>query len=197
MAFCINCGTEINNGANFCPKCGRATGVTASPEPAQIEQSHQGEGAAGGPAGNTGIAAKLESFSQALAERKKRAGIGGTESFGIELLENFLAVLKKYTVTTGRASRKEFWMFVLANIIISMILGILVIIPILGIIAGIASFAFGLVTIIPSITVGVRRLHDTNKSGWLMLLLLIPLVGWIPVVILCALQGTPGENKYG
>jgi uncharacterized membrane protein YhaH (DUF805 family) len=88
-------------------------------------------------------------------------------------------------------------MFVLASIIISMILGILVIIPILGIIAGIASFAFGLVTIIPSITVGVRRLHDINKTGWLMLLLLIPLVGWIPVVVLCALQGTPGENKYG
>jgi uncharacterized membrane protein YhaH (DUF805 family) len=86
---------------------------------------------------------------------------------------------------------------VLAGIIIGVILGILIVIPILRIAAVIASFLFGFVTIIPSITAGVRRLHDTNKTGWLMLLLLIPLVGWIIVLVLCALKGTPGSNKYG
>jgi uncharacterized membrane protein YhaH (DUF805 family) len=147
--------------------------------------------------GNTGIAAKLESSSRALAKRKKRAGTGGMELFFIELLENFLTVIKKYTVVKGRASRKEFWMFVLACIIISILFGILVVIPVLGIIAGIASFLFGLATIIPGFTVSVRRLHDINKTGWLLLLMLIPLVGWIILLVLCAQKGTAGKNKYG
>jgi uncharacterized membrane protein YhaH (DUF805 family) len=190
MVFCQNCGAEINKGANFCPKCGKAAGEAASSGPAKSKQSQQSEGTGG-------IAAKLESFSQVLAEKKKSVSKGGIDFFGIELLENLLAVLRKFKITAGRAGRKEFWMFVLAIFIINMVLGMLVIIPVLGIIAGIVSFAFGLVTIIPSITVGVRRLHDTNKSGWLMLLFLIPIIGWIPVLVFYIMKGTPGENKYG
>jgi uncharacterized membrane protein YhaH (DUF805 family) len=116
---------------------------------------------------------------------------------GIELLDNFVAVMKKFTVTAGRARRREFWMFVLAVIIIGFALGILIIIPVLGIIFGIASSIFGLVIIIPSITAGVRRLHDTNKTGWLMLLCLIPLIGGIIVLIMCVMEGTHGSNQYG
>jgi uncharacterized membrane protein YhaH (DUF805 family) len=148
-------------------------------------------------ADETGITAKIESFSQVLAKKKKRAGKTGVELFFIELLENFLAVIIQYTVVKGRSSRREFWMFVLAVIIIGFIFGILTAIPLLGIFVGIASFLFGIVTIIPSITVGVRRLHDTNKTGWLMLLILIPLLGGIAVLVLCAFKGTHGRNQYG
>jgi uncharacterized membrane protein YhaH (DUF805 family) len=125
-------------------------------------------------------------------KRKKRIG-----KTGIALLDNFIAVMKKFTVVEGRASRREFWMFVLASIIIGIMLGVLLIVPILGIIAGIAGSLFSIVTIIPGITAGVRRLHDTNKTGWLLLLLIIPLLGLIIVIVLCALKGNPGSNKYG
>jgi uncharacterized membrane protein YhaH (DUF805 family) len=90
---------------------------------------------------------------------------------------NYIAVLKKWKVHEGRASRREFWLFVLGDVIISIALSILTMIPILGLIFWLVSFLFGLAIIIPSVTVGIRRLHDSNKTGWLMLLLLIPFVG--------------------
>jgi uncharacterized membrane protein YhaH (DUF805 family) len=110
---------------------------------------------------------------------------------------NYIAVLKKYKVYEGRAGRREFWLFVLAQIIISFALGILSLIPILGFLFGIVSALFGIATIVPSIMVGIRRLHDTDKSGWFMLIMLIPLVGGIILIVISAMEGTPGENKYG
>jgi uncharacterized membrane protein YhaH (DUF805 family) len=88
-------------------------------------------------------------------------------------------------------------MFVLAGFIIGVIFSILAAIPILGILFRLASFLFSLATIIPSITVGVRRLHDTNKTGWLMLLGLIPIAGIIILIVWTVQEGTPGSNKYG
>ena len=119
------------------------------------------------------------------------------ESILILLLDNYIAVLKKYAVFTGRASRREFWLFVLVNVVIGIIFSILTKIPILKIIFWIVYFLFGLAIFIPSIMVGIRRLHDTNKTGWLMLICLVPVVGAIAFLVLCALEGTPGENQYG
>jgi uncharacterized membrane protein YhaH (DUF805 family) len=118
------------------------------------------------------------------------------ESFFNVLLLNYLAVLRKYTVFTGRADRKEFWLFVVANIIMGIIFTILTKIPILRILFWIAYSLFGIAILIPSIAVGIRRLHDTNKTGWLMLLCLT-VIGSIVVVAFCAMEGTPGENQYG
>jgi len=119
------------------------------------------------------------------------------ESFLIVLLNNYFAVLKKYMVFSGRSSRKEFWFFALVNFVVGIIFSILTKIPILKIIFWIVYFLYGLAILIPSITVGIRRLHDTNRTGWLMLLCLVPFVGAIAVLVLCALEGTPGENQYG
>jgi len=119
------------------------------------------------------------------------------ESFVKLLLGNFVAVIKKYFVVTGRAGRKEFWYFVLADFLIGVAFSILGLIPIIGFIVGIVSFLFWLATIIPSITLGVRRLHDTDKTGWLMLLGLIPIVGVIVLIVFWVFEGTPGENKFG
>lgn len=96
-------------------------------------------------------------------------------------------VLKKYAVFDGRATRKEYWMFVLINFIISIAVGI---------IAGIVDFKaltslYNLVLLLPSIAVGVRRLHDINHSGWWMLLCLFPIIGWIWLIILLAKKSEP------
>ncbi|MCF8002554.1 MAG: DUF805 domain-containing protein [Halanaerobiales bacterium] len=58
-------------------------------------------------------------------------------------------------------------------------------------------FVYSLMVVLPSLGVTVRRLHDTNRSGWYILLELVPLIGGIYILILCAEKGTPGENEYG
>jgi uncharacterized membrane protein YhaH (DUF805 family) len=118
------------------------------------------------------------------------------ESFLQTLLVNYLSVIKKYAVFTGRAGRKEFWFFALANFILGIIFNILTKIPILGILVWIVYFLACLAILIPSIAVGIRRLHDTNKTGWLMLLILT-VIGAVVVLVFCAMEGTRGENQYG
>jgi uncharacterized membrane protein YhaH (DUF805 family) len=112
----------------------------------------------------------------------------------------YLAVLKKYAVFSGRARRKEYWFFLLFNIIITIVLsmvdgamGTFALEAGLGLLSGIYSLA----VLIPSLAVGVRRLHDTNRSGWWLLIGLIPLIGAIVLLIFFVLDGTPGENQYG
>jgi len=119
------------------------------------------------------------------------------ESFLFVLVENYFSVLKKYAVFTGRANRKEFWMFVLVNIIISLIFGILTKIPVLKVLFWIVFTLFGLAVLIPSIALGIRRLHDVNYTGWLMLLCVVPVVNVIVVFLLCVIEGNPNENQYG
>jgi uncharacterized membrane protein YhaH (DUF805 family) len=147
--------------------------------------------------GASGIESFLETCSQKLAKWKKRAPKTGIEPFAIELAENYLVVLKKYTVIEGRARRREFWMFMLANLIIGFVLGIFTAIPVLGLLFGLVSSLFGLAVMVPNFTVGVRRLHDRDKSGWFLLIMLIPLVGGIILLVVCAMEGTHGSNKYG
>ena len=108
-------------------------------------------------------------------------------------------VIKKYVEFSGRARRKEYWMFVLINVIISFILSILD--RIIGTQSatgfGLLSGIYSLAVLLPSLGVMVRRLHDTNRSGWWILLGLIPLVGGITLIVFTALEGTLGDNKYG
>ena len=112
----------------------------------------------------------------------------------------YITVLKKYAVFSGRARRKEYWMFVLFNVIFVIIASIID--GLLG--TTIKGFGFGLfyalyvlAVIIPSLAVGVRRLHDTGRSGWWLLIGLIPVIGGIWLLVLMVLNGNPGDNKYG
>ncbi|MFA5827163.1 MAG: DUF805 domain-containing protein [Candidatus Paceibacterota bacterium] len=117
----------------------------------------------------------------------------------------YLTVLKKYTVFSGRARRAEYWYFVLFNVIISMVLGILgkaigvfnITIGAVGSEINILSIIYGLALLIPGLAVCVRRLHDTGKSGWMALIVLIPLIGTIWILVLMIKDSTPGENEYG
>ena len=109
----------------------------------------------------------------------------------------YLKVIRdNYANFNGRARRQEYWMFVLFNIIISIVAGILDRLIFKGPI-GVLANLYGLAVLIPAIAVGVRRLHDINKSGWTMLIVLIPIIGWIWLLILFIMDSTPGENKYG
>ena len=112
----------------------------------------------------------------------------------------YIQVLKKYAVFSGRARRKEYWMFVLFNIIfavLAIILDNILGTSFQGAGYGLFYLLYGLAVIIPSIAVGVRRLHDTDRSGWWLLICLIPIIGGIWLIVLLATAGTAGENKYG
>lgn len=105
----------------------------------------------------------------------------------------YIDVLKKYAVFSGRARRKEYWMFTLINIIISIILG--VIDGMLG--TAIIGMIYSLAVLIPCIAVSIRRLHDTGRSGWWLLIGLIPLIGLIVLIIFMVQDSESGDNQYG
>lgn len=112
----------------------------------------------------------------------------------------YLAVLKKYTVFEGRAQRKEYWFFILFNILISLGLGMIDAVtgtlnPHSGV--GLLGGLYALAVLVPAIAVSVRRLHDTDRSGWWVLIALIPVIGPIVLLVFMALDGTPGDNRFG
>lgn len=98
------------------------------------------------------------------------------------------ACFAKYADFNGRAKRPEFWWFTLFIILVS--LG-------LDMVSSIVSMLFSLATLIPSLAVGARRLHDTNRSGWWQLLWFIPIIGWIVVIIFLAQEGEASDNRFG
>ncbi len=111
-----------------------------------------------------------------------------------------IEVLKKYAVSSGRARRKEYWVFVLINVIITIALSFIDLAlglfdPVIGL--GLCSGLYSLAIFIPNISVGIRRLHDTNRSGWWLLVFLVPIIGTIILIVLLALDSTSGDNQYG
>jgi len=112
----------------------------------------------------------------------------------------FIAALRKYAVFSGRSRRKEYWFFVLFVVIISIVLSIID--ALIGAYdgssgVGLLSGIFSLAVLIPGIAVSVRRLHDTDRSGWWILLGLIPIIGHIILIVFYVQDSTPGTNRYG
>ena len=111
----------------------------------------------------------------------------------------YFEVLKKYAVFSGRARRKEYWMFALFNLIICIVLGVI------EAIAGIApegdqsvlAGIYSLAVLIPAMAVSVRRLHDTNHSGPWLLIALVPLIGPIILLVFMVQDSQQGDNQYG
>ena len=114
-------------------------------------------------------------------------------------MKEFLDVFKKTFNFSDRSRRKEYWMFMLWVLIITIVLAIveyatgLIIDPDIGILTTI----FSLVILIPSLSVTVRRLHDIGRTGWWILLGLIPFIGWLALFVLTLLNSESGSNKYG
>ena len=105
-----------------------------------------------------------------------------------------LVVLERYAKFDGRAGRAEYWWFFLATFIIGIAINVLTAISSAFYIL---SFIYFIAVLVPSLAVAIRRLHDTNKSGWFMLLALIPIVGFIVLIVFLATPGEPGPNNYG
>ena len=100
-------------------------------------------------------------------------------------MNNYFKVLQNYATFSGRARRKEFWMFVLFNFIVGEVS-----VVVCGLCIPELAILYPLAVLLPSIAVGVRRMHDVGKSGWF---LLIPIYNFI----LAVTEGEKGENKYG
>lgn len=117
------------------------------------------------------------------------------------MMEWMLMPLKRYAEFSGRSRRKEYWMFVLgvfiAAIVLSIIEGALGMTGMVGGVYGPLTTIFFLGVLIPSIAVQVRRFHDQDKSGWFLLLALIPFVGGLIVLVFMCLEGTRGPNRFG
>lgn len=111
--------------------------------------------------------------------------------------------LKRYADFQGRSGRKEYWMFLLFQIMVSIAVNLVSYIGasmesslVVGL-AAIVSGVFGLAMFIPGLAVSVRRMHDIDKSGWQLLWAFVPLVGAIILIIFMAKQGTTGPNRFG
>jgi uncharacterized membrane protein YhaH (DUF805 family) len=114
----------------------------------------------------------------------------------------YLEALTKYADFSGRARRQEYWMFSLINIIISFAVGFAA-----GLVGGMLGLGQNAVTaialiysaavFIPSMAVWVRRLHDTGRSGWWSLVILVPIIGAVMLLIWAVQDSEPGTNAYG
>ncbi|HEV2133005.1 MAG TPA: DUF805 domain-containing protein [Terracidiphilus sp.] len=118
-------------------------------------------------------------------------------------MEWYLRVWQRYAEFTGRSRRMEYWMFTLIHSIIILVLclgitgfGILKL-PFVGAASGLIAAAYSLAALIPCFAVTVRRLHDTDKSGWWILICLVPVIGSIALLVMTVLDGTRGANQYG
>ena len=108
-------------------------------------------------------------------------------------MEWYLKALKNYVGFGGRARRKEYWMFFLFNFIIAVALTGVDVVSGLGVLGPV----YMLGVFLPGLAVGFRRLHDTGKSGWWILVGVIPLIGALALLYFMVIDGDTGDNHYG
>lgn len=168
--YCGNCGTDVGQ-SNYCPHCG-----------AQVQK---------------------QSMVQEADYKEEK-----TEVENFDLISAYKSMLKKYARFDGRSRRSEYWYATLANSIIYFCIsfGMTIMLSfmeesevfeVLYVFLLILMVVYGIAVLVPGLALAVRRLHDTGKSGWMLLLALIPYVGSIILIVFCALDSQPGENKYG
>ncbi|MGL5499424.1 MAG: DUF805 domain-containing protein [Aeromonas sobria] len=107
----------------------------------------------------------------------------------------YISVLKQYAVFSGRARRTEYWMFVLCNVIVMLLLGMVD--KLIGGDKELISSIYSLAVLLPSWAVAARRLHDTDRSAWWLLLGLIPIIGTLVLIYFMVCNGQQGPNRFG
>lgn len=139
---------------------------------------------------------KLSEIAEFYQDKKESSSSQNTAEPAVELspFECYLEAFRKYATFSGRARRKELWYFHLFDALAYIVLAMFT-----GSIAGGEGLIglYFLVSIIPRLSVAVRRLHDTGKSGWILLIGVIPLLGALFLLIFLVEDSKPGENKYG
>ncbi|MEP3227177.1 MAG: DUF805 domain-containing protein [Parasphingorhabdus sp.] len=114
-------------------------------------------------------------------------------------MEWMLLPLKRYAEFNGRSRRKEYWMFFLFSFLVGLVATLLDVV-VLGFSVednGPVNAVMSLALLVPSLAVGVRRLHDTDRSAWWLLLIFVPILGWIMLLIFFCSNGDSGTNGYG
>ena len=106
----------------------------------------------------------------------------------------YLGCWKKYVDFSGRARRTEYWMFVVFTLLATIAIGFVD--RLLGT-SGVLYGIYTLAALLPSLAVLVRRLHDTGRSGWMMLIALIPIIGAIVLLVFLCCDSKPGDNRFG
>ena len=114
-------------------------------------------------------------------------------------MNQFLAAIKKYADFSGRASRSDYWMFILVFSLVYFGLVVLsMVLPgELSTVFLVLSYVFYLGLLIPMLALIARRLHDSDRSGWMMLISLVPILGGLYLLYLLCIEGTPGDNRFG
>jgi uncharacterized membrane protein YhaH (DUF805 family) len=118
-------------------------------------------------------------------------------------MEWYTMVWQKYAQFDGRSRRKEYWMFALVNAIICVVIygGALLAFAagqrMAGVALSLVYIVYALAILVPGLAVSVRRLHDTNKSGWWLLIGLVPFIGGLVLLVFMVIEGDPGPNLYG
>ena len=107
--------------------------------------------------------------------------------------ESIRTCLNKYIDVEGRAARSEYWWFQLFLLIVNAVTMFLDYTLGVGLLNLLATLAF----LAPNITVGVRRLHDKDRSGWWLLIVLVPIIGILLLLYWFVTRGTPGSNRFG
>ncbi len=107
----------------------------------------------------------------------------------------FVKCLQNYVTFSGRARRKEYWMYYLFYMIFAFVIGFVE--GLAGMETPVLSGIYGLAILLPSISVLVRRLHDIDKSGWWFWIALVPFVGGIVLLVFSCMEGTKGPNRFG
>ena len=119
-----------------------------------------------------------------------------------------LMPLRRYAEFSGRSRRKEYWMFALLNLLVSVFIGLVALLlytldwseeammTVMGPLM-VAGVIYSLIAFIPGIAVTIRRLHDTDRSGWNILWGLVPVIGTFMLLYFYVSEGTPGSNRFG
>ena len=172
LNYCQSCGTQMLQTMRLCPQCGGRVFSSAPPVRA----------------------------SKIVAEVRGATGVPQPRH-EVSFSEAASLFFRNYANFEGRSSRAAFWWWVLCAVLVSAALGLLLVSaaqsgPGAGGAAAFIYLGFGFATLIPGIALNVRRLHDTDKSGWWLLLGIVPFAGIILFIFFC-LPGTTGPNRFG
>ncbi len=112
-------------------------------------------------------------------------------------MNTYFQVLKKYAVFSGRARRREYWLFVLINGVISLVITLVPTLLGFPTFSTVMSYIYTFAVLIPSLAVASRRLHDVGQSAWWLLVILVPFLGAAILIWFTTLDSEVGDNKYG
>lgn len=168
--FCRQCGADLGSDVKFCQKCG----VSAEATPEKPEREEKGDGSS------------VKESSESTAGKEM-------SPFGY-----FISGWKKATQFSGRANRSEFWWFVLFSFLVG--IGVSIVDGAVGVGGaqgiGVISGLYGIASILPSLALAIRRLHDTNRSGWWLLIGLLPLIGPVVLIYFYVLESHSGKTEF-